>query len=189
MSQHIYAHEHPESEADRGGGLTLWFTGLSGSGKTTIAHLVGPELDRQAHRQRPGKAVQEVHLLDDALVVAPSHEAFERRERARRDHVEVGELPRGERDGFEGVEVVRSLVRSVDKRPAVRADQPLRGGDRHAVTSAGTSPSSSSRWITIAADSSGSTPSVSTTISAADGSSYGSSTPVKPLISPAKAFA
>src|ERR671937_1092515 len=49
MSQHIYAHEHPESETDRGGGFTLWFTGLSGSGKTTIAHLVGPELDRRGH--------------------------------------------------------------------------------------------------------------------------------------------
>ena len=47
MSQHIYAHDHPESETDRGGGFTLWFTGLSGSGKTTIAHLVGPELDRR----------------------------------------------------------------------------------------------------------------------------------------------
>jgi adenylyl-sulfate kinase len=47
MSQHIYAHEHPESETDRGGGFTLWFTGLSGSGKTTIAHHVGPELDRR----------------------------------------------------------------------------------------------------------------------------------------------
>ena len=44
---HIYAHEHPESETDRGGGFTLWFTGLSGSGKTTIAHHVGPELDRR----------------------------------------------------------------------------------------------------------------------------------------------
>ena len=43
----IYAHEHPESETDRGGGFTLWFTGLSGSGKTTIAHLVGPEMDRR----------------------------------------------------------------------------------------------------------------------------------------------
>src|SRR5688500_19356753 len=49
MSQHIYAHEHPESETDRGGGFTLWFTGLSGSGKSTIAHLVGPELDRRGH--------------------------------------------------------------------------------------------------------------------------------------------
>jgi len=26
-------------------GVTLWFTGLSASGKSTIAHLVGPELD------------------------------------------------------------------------------------------------------------------------------------------------
>jgi adenylylsulfate kinase len=47
MSEHIYAHEHPESDRIRGGGFTLWFTGLSGSGKTTIAHLVGPELDRR----------------------------------------------------------------------------------------------------------------------------------------------
>ena len=43
----IYAHEHPESEHKREGGFTLWFTGLSGSGKSTIAHLVGPELDRR----------------------------------------------------------------------------------------------------------------------------------------------
>jgi adenylylsulfate kinase len=28
-------------------GFTLWFTGLSGSGKTTIAGLVGPELERR----------------------------------------------------------------------------------------------------------------------------------------------
>jgi len=47
IGSHIYAHEHPESDRLRGGGLTLWFTGLSGSGKTTIAHLVGPELDRR----------------------------------------------------------------------------------------------------------------------------------------------
>ena len=47
MTEHIYAHEHPESDRIRGGGFTLWFTGLSGSGKTTIAHLVGPELDRR----------------------------------------------------------------------------------------------------------------------------------------------
>jgi adenylyl-sulfate kinase len=49
MTEHIYAHEHPESGHARGGGFTLWFTGLSGSGKTTIAHLVGPELDRRGH--------------------------------------------------------------------------------------------------------------------------------------------
>ena len=45
----IYGHEHPESDRRREGGFTLWFTGLSGSGKTTIAHLVGPELDRRGH--------------------------------------------------------------------------------------------------------------------------------------------
>ena len=45
MTDHIFAHEHPESDRARGGGFTLWFTGLSGSGKSTIAHLVGPVLD------------------------------------------------------------------------------------------------------------------------------------------------
>ena len=49
MTEHIYAHEHPETERRRDGGFTLWFTGLSGSGKTTIAHLVGPELGRRGH--------------------------------------------------------------------------------------------------------------------------------------------
>jgi adenylyl-sulfate kinase len=47
MTEHIYAHEHPESDRRREGGFTLWFTGLSGSGKSTIAHLIGPELDRR----------------------------------------------------------------------------------------------------------------------------------------------
>ena len=47
MSDHIYASEHPETNHVRPGGFTLWFTGLSGAGKTTIAHLVGPELDRR----------------------------------------------------------------------------------------------------------------------------------------------
>src|SRR5436309_1502320 len=47
MNEHIYAHEHPDSGRVRPGGFTLWFTGLSGSGKSTIAHLVGPELDRR----------------------------------------------------------------------------------------------------------------------------------------------
>ena len=47
MTEHIYAHEHPESDRVRGGGFTLWFTGLSGSCKSTIAHLVGPELDKR----------------------------------------------------------------------------------------------------------------------------------------------
>jgi len=47
MTENIHAHEHPESDRVRGGGFTLWFTGLSGSGKTTIAHVIGPELDRR----------------------------------------------------------------------------------------------------------------------------------------------
>ena len=49
MTDHIYGHEHPGSDRVRGGGFTLWFTGLSGAGKSTIAHLVGPELDRRGH--------------------------------------------------------------------------------------------------------------------------------------------
>ena len=47
MTENIFAHDHPESDRVREGGFTLWFTGLSGSGKTTIAHLVGPELDKR----------------------------------------------------------------------------------------------------------------------------------------------
>ena len=46
-AEHIYAHEHPESDRVRGGGFTLWFTGLSGAGKTTIAHVVGPLLEER----------------------------------------------------------------------------------------------------------------------------------------------
>jgi len=49
MTQHIYAHDHPESDRARGGGFTIWFTGLSGSGKSTIAHLIGPALDARGH--------------------------------------------------------------------------------------------------------------------------------------------
>jgi len=47
MSDNIHAHEHPESDRVRPGGFTLWFTGLSGSGKSTIAHVIGPELDKR----------------------------------------------------------------------------------------------------------------------------------------------
>ena len=47
MTEHIHAHDHPESDRRREGGFTLWLTGLSGSGKSTIAHVVGPELDRR----------------------------------------------------------------------------------------------------------------------------------------------
>jgi adenylylsulfate kinase len=47
MTQNIHAHDHPESDRVRPGGFTLWFTGLSGSGKSTIAHVIGPELDKR----------------------------------------------------------------------------------------------------------------------------------------------
>jgi adenylylsulfate kinase len=47
VTEHIYAHEHPESDRTREGGFTIWFTGLSGSGKTTIAHVVGPLLEER----------------------------------------------------------------------------------------------------------------------------------------------
>ncbi len=47
MTENIHAHEHPESDRKREGGFTLWFTGLSGSGKSTIAHVIGPELDKR----------------------------------------------------------------------------------------------------------------------------------------------
>jgi adenylyl-sulfate kinase len=47
VTDHIYAHEHPETDRRREGGFTLWFTGLSGAGKTTIAHLVGPAIEER----------------------------------------------------------------------------------------------------------------------------------------------
>jgi adenylyl-sulfate kinase len=47
MTDNIHPTEHPESDRVAGGGFTLWFTGLSGAGKTTIAHLVGPELEER----------------------------------------------------------------------------------------------------------------------------------------------
>jgi len=49
MTDNIHATDHPESDHSREGGFTLWFTGLSGAGKTTIAHLVGPALDERGH--------------------------------------------------------------------------------------------------------------------------------------------
>ena len=45
MTENIHPHDIPESERSRGGGFTLWFTGLSGSGKSTITHILGPALE------------------------------------------------------------------------------------------------------------------------------------------------
>jgi adenylyl-sulfate kinase len=36
--------------SERGRGFTLWFTGLSGAGKTTLAGLVGAKLEALGHR-------------------------------------------------------------------------------------------------------------------------------------------
>jgi adenylylsulfate kinase len=47
MTDHIFGHEHPETDRKRDGGFTLWFTGLSAAGKTTIAHLVGPTIEER----------------------------------------------------------------------------------------------------------------------------------------------
>ncbi|MFN8186614.1 MAG: adenylyl-sulfate kinase [Gaiellales bacterium] len=47
MSDNIHPVDHPESDKVADGGFTLWFTGLSGAGKTTIAHLVGPALEER----------------------------------------------------------------------------------------------------------------------------------------------
>src|SRR5437016_10008355 len=47
MTEHVYAHEHPETDRRRDGGITLWFTGLSAAGKTTIAHIVGPAIEER----------------------------------------------------------------------------------------------------------------------------------------------
>jgi adenylyl-sulfate kinase len=47
MTHSLFPQQHPESGRVRGGGFTLWLTGLSGSGKTTIAHLVGPAVEER----------------------------------------------------------------------------------------------------------------------------------------------
>jgi adenylylsulfate kinase len=243
MTDHIYASEHPETTHVRPGGFTLWFTGLSGSGKTTIAHLVGPELDRRGlvveyldgdnvrmhlskglgfskedrdtHVERVGWVASritrqggavitaaispyaetrqqardwvepvgtfvEVYIkasvdecarrdvkglyekafkgeikeftgvsdpyeepTDPELVVVLGHEALERRQRSRGEHVQVGELARGQRHDLEGLDVVRPFSRPVDERAAVRRDQLGLGGDAHTRTAAGIRPRSS----------------------------------------------
>ena len=53
MNDNLFPIEHPESDRARGGGFTLWFTGLSGSGKTTIADIVILELDRRGQLVEP----------------------------------------------------------------------------------------------------------------------------------------
>jgi adenylylsulfate kinase len=47
--RHPPRHTHRCEGDELSNGFTLWFTGLSGAGKTTIAELVGPELERRGH--------------------------------------------------------------------------------------------------------------------------------------------
>ena len=49
MADDIHPTLPPTSARAAGGGFVLWFTGLSGSGKTTISHLVGPRLEQRGH--------------------------------------------------------------------------------------------------------------------------------------------
>ncbi len=53
------------------------------------------QVDSEADGKCPRQPALEAHFLDDALVVVPPHEALERRERAAREHFEVGDLARG----------------------------------------------------------------------------------------------
>jgi hypothetical protein len=49
-------------------------------------------LDSEGDRKRPRQSAGEVHVLDRSGVVRLGHEPGQRRQRARRDHVEVGGL-------------------------------------------------------------------------------------------------
>src|SRR5215207_5688702 len=133
-----------------------------------------------------------MHVLEHALVIRPPHEALERGERPRRDHVQVGHLARGQDQRLERVEVGGSLTRPIDQRATVWLDETCPGAWHrdmaHAATLVSTRPSSASFSTTICADSSGSCSSVSIRSSGFTGSSYGSDTPVNSLISPLKAF-
>ena len=82
-------------------------------------------VDGEADGQRPRQPVREAHLLDHALVVVLAHEALERRQRARGEHVQVGQLARGQRDRLQRVDAVRPVAGAVDERAAVRRDQML----------------------------------------------------------------
>ena len=109
-------------------------------------HLVTPWclVDGQADRERPWQTVREPHGLEHGLVVVASHEPFERRQRATREQLQIGELARRQRQPFEPLNAVRPLARPVDELAAVRSDQACLGVDDHAATAAGIRPRTSS---------------------------------------------
>ena len=70
-------------------GFTLWFTGLSGAGKTTIAEIVGPELERRGRDRRvPRRGRRSPAPLEGARLLegGPRHEHRARRLGRLADH-------------------------------------------------------------------------------------------------------
>jgi hypothetical protein len=87
-------------------------------------------VDRETDRKRPRQAAGQAHLLEDALVVLSTHETGQRRKRAGREHVQVGELARREAHRLERLDALRPLARALDQLPSVRPNQ-ARGGRHH----------------------------------------------------------
>src|SRR4029078_4272398 len=89
---------------------------VSLEGAARLARLVGePDLvalglvvDGETDRQRPWNPLREAHVLEHALVIVSAHEAPQWRERAGGEHVQIGQLARGQRDLLQAVDVVRS---------------------------------------------------------------------------------
>ena len=77
MSEHIYAHEHPESDRVRPGGFTLWFTGLSGVGQVhDRPSRRARARPSRARRRVPGRRQRADAPLEGARVLegGPGHE-------------------------------------------------------------------------------------------------------------------
>jgi hypothetical protein len=92
-------------------------------------------LDRKAHREGPRQPAGQVHVLDHALVVVPAHEAREGGEGARGEHVQVGELARGEAHRLEPLGAAGPLARALDELATVRPDELRLGREAHTRTS------------------------------------------------------
>ena len=103
-------------------------------GGERLARLVGERglvalglvVDGETDRQRPWNPLREAHVLEHALVIVSAHEALERRERPGGEHVQIGQLARGQRDLLQAVHVVRFRPGAVDQVSAMRPNQ-LRG--------------------------------------------------------------
>ena len=107
------------------------------------AIALGCKDGRQTNRKRPREAGREPHRLENRFVVLLAHEALERRQGARREHVEIGQLARRERERLQRVEIVRPFPAAIDELTAMGCDQTRVRTDDHAATRSGTRPSSS----------------------------------------------